>query len=292
MSADPKRAAQLLSSFYVERTNNQWKTVANCLGSLASGEVIPIPDLVAVAFDLVKNDSPLYQKLISRAQKLSSRTGNAGRAEVRKLSKAAITIAISDTENAKLAAHTSRIGFCRELGTGLVLLVKTATDLTHQASEKLTRQAKSFKKLGSLDIDTVEKALAERDDYLSEQLWQRDKTQSIAMAAICGQMSLWNAIDELLSPHSYPYPYRHETLAAQACIAAITDIVNIDELPPLPSELHANDPVNLPVLSYLTSKQTGAEESRNALNASDLDIPEISLQILLELKFLRQESAT
>ena len=293
MFSDPKRAAELLSSFYVEREDNQWRSVTNCLRSLASGEVIPIPDLVAVAFDLVKNDSPLYQKLISRAQKLSSRTGNAGRVEVKELAKAAITIAISDTENAKLAAHTSRIGFYRELETDLILLVNRATDLTDEASIQLTRRAKSFSKLEEpLDIATVEQALAERDEYLSDQLWQRDKTLSIAMAAIRGQMSLWNAIEELLSPHSYPYPYRHETLATQACIAETTDIVNIDELPPLPSELHANDPINLPVLSYLTSKQIEAEESRNTLNASDLDISEISLQILLELIFLRQESAT
>ena len=297
MFSDPKRAAELLSSFYVEREDNQWRSVTNCLKSLATGEVVPIPGLIAVAFNLVENDSPLYKILISRAQKLSNRTGNAGRVEVKELAKAAITIAISDTENAKLAAHTSRIGFCRELGTDLVLLVKTATDLTRQASEQLPRRAKSFKKLTEpLDIATVKQALAERDEYLSDQLWQRDKTLSIAMAAmmaaIRGQMSLWNAIEELLSPHSYPYPYRYETLATQACIAETTDIVNIDELPPLPSELHANDPINLPVLSYLTSKQIEAEESRNTLNASDLDIPEISLQILLELIFLRQESAT
>ena len=293
MSVDPKRAAELLSSFYVEREDNQWRSVTNCLKSLATGEVVPIPDLIAVAFNLVENDSPLYKILISRAQKLSNRTGNAGRVEVKELAKAAITIAISDTENAKLAAHTSRIGFCRELGTDLVLLVKTATDLTRQASEQLPRRAKSFKKLTvPLDIPTVKQALAERDEYLSDQLWQRDKTLSIAMAAIRGQMNLWNAINELLSTHNYLYPYRHETLATQACIAETTDIVNIDELPPLPSELHANDPINLPVLSYLTSKQIEAEESRNTLNASDLDIPEISLQILLELIFLRQESAT
>ena len=294
MFADPKRAAQLLSNFYVERQDNQWRSVANCLGNLANGEVIPISGLIAVAFNLVENDSLLYKKLISRAQKLSNRTGNAGRAEVRKLAKAAITTAISDTKNAKLAAHTSRIGFCRELEPDLVLLVRTAKDLTSQACEQLTRRAKSFKKLTeSLDIGTVEQALAERDEYLSEQLWQRDKTQSIAMAAMRGQMNLWKAIDELLSTHKFPYPYRHETLATQACIAAATttEIVNIDELPPPPPELHANDPINLPVLSYLTSKESGAE-SINTLNASIINVPEISLQINLELIFLHQESET
>lgn len=290
MSIEPAKAAELLSLLYIERQDNQWNTVVTCLDDLISGRVVSHPELVSAAFGLVDDNSLIYTKIIRRAKKLNNRVGQAGRLEARELAKTAIELALSNYSNYEVAAHTSRVGFNRNVDNKLLELVKESVIKTQSAIQIFNRRQKYFNKLTDItDLEDLQNALILRDNYLHKELLQRDKIHAVTLACIVGQTDPWQAIQEILGPRSSPYPYGYELIATQACLAVFTHDheINLAKLPELPTNLRTKDTANFPTLSCISALQGGSPVP-DYIKCVILPETDYVRQFLLELIFLNQ----
>lgn len=290
MSIEPSKAAEILSRFYPERQDTQWTTVANCLEELMDGQVTSLACLVSVAFELTNKDSPASIEIIRRAQKLNNRTGQAGRLEAQILAKSALQLAIVEEGYTSLAAHTSRIGFNRELKQELITMVELSAAQTRTVISSLSRQKRAFNKLSEpVQAAPIQNILEQRDDYLDNELWRRDEIHATTLACVVGQANPWEAIQQVLGHHTLPYPYEYELIATKACLARLLENghINLSKITGLPANLCTDDGINFPVLSCITMVQDGGQAPTYIKNLS-ISVEAFAEQLLLEILFFRQ----
>ena len=293
MSVDSAKAAELLASLYVEREESRWLTVARCLDGLMNEQVVSHSGLASLALDLVDQDSSFYVDIIRRAQRINGRVGRAGHLEARKLAVASIELALSNSKYNNLAAHTSRIGFNRERGKELDILVKRASIRTKTAINQLQRKKKKFKVLSDpTKAEDFQSALKDRDEFFHPELLHRDYVHAVTLSCIAGQSCPWEAICLILGPHYFPYPYGYELIASQACLSMIADDgqVILTKLPTLPEQLRVTNTVNYPILSFITLSQNHDPAPKHAAKAV-IPLPDFACQLLLEIVFLRLETS-
>ena len=289
MSINPDDVAKLLRPTYVERLDNQWKTVANCVDDLACGRVTSLPELVSVAFDTSAPNSPARSQIIRRANRLSGRVGKAGRAEARDLAQAALRVSVGTSGTTELSAHVARIGFNRNLETSLCDLVSTATIGVRAAIRTLKHAKRKFVEIEDpVTAEQYRAGLAERDKAFTGEFLRRDQASSAALACIVGQIDMWVAIQSNLSIHAKPYPFDAELIVTQACLTrvAVDGDVKFDDLPMLPNELQTVDSSNCPLLFCLSEIQSKRPVPAFPTAARGA-VEQIAQQILLEIIFIR-----
>lgn len=289
MSVEPAKAAELLSSLYVEREKGQWTTVANCLDDLMKEGVVSYNGLASVALDLAEQDSPFYDEIIIRARKINNRIGIPGHLEAQRLAVAAIELAVSNNKYDKLAAHISRIGFNRNHGQKLTTLVEIASKKTRTAINKHSRDIQKFGDLSEpLLAAQLLSALKKRDEFIHNELWRRDNVHAVTLACMAGQLGTWEAVDLLLGPHSSPYPFEYELIASQACFSVIADEgqANLTKVPAPPDGLQVRDTVNFPILSFITFSQNAGAVPKHAARTK-IPLADFAQQLLLEMIYLR-----
>lgn len=290
MSTSVEVTADLLSDLYVERESNQWKTVDNCLTDLCAEKVISYPELVSVALGLEERGSPSYQQLIRRASRLNDRKGNPGQLEVQRLAQAALQVAVFHSEDRILAAHLARIGFGIADDDGLASLVEAAKRLTLHAINEPTRRRPKYSEFPEApEIGDVVGAIKERDEYLEVELWRRDQIMATQLACLVGQIDPWLAVDELVGPHTRPYPFKFEFTASQACFSSLAKegVIDVAKLHPPPESLKSADSINCPLLSGFTASHD-TDVDGVPVYATTVPLQEFVCQLLLEILIHRE----
>lgn len=286
MSVSSEEAFEQLQDFYVERKDNQWRSVANLLEKLTTEEIISHEDLIICALGLADQD--ILQPVVRKANQLSKRTGKAGRREAEKLALAALTLAIKNVAvpiSNKIGATLVRISLWKKIDPLHLGLIDEAQILTREGISVLTKERRQFADIlgDALDVEKVKKSFAERDEFFAKELAKKDNYWSVCIAGLTGQMNFWEVINILLEPHSFPYPYSYEMIAIKSCLSQFSDgdYVRLENMPRIANTFYAADFTRYPLLSVLTGSEQGMGDAD--LNKESLDTDRLAIQLILEI---------
>lgn len=284
-SADLARG--LLRNLYVERKDNHWRSVANCLDAIIRGEVTDISNVIRVAMRKSEEDCPHRLKIIKRAQKISNRPAPAGRREAEELAKAAVTIAIERFERLDFSTHLARMGFNRSDTPEFSGLVDQSLINVSQVIQNLNSgEAPPIRPPDSSDPQHVIDWVITQNANLQEQLHLRDELLGMALACSVNEGSPWELIDSIADGNNRLLPNKHEMKILIFVFASYAEdgLLNFDALPPLPKEM-TFDPVNFPLLSAISAGQSDRSLPRGLSNTR-ISLEDFCRQILLEALFI------